>query len=341
MSSWRRSSVKTRLKFPAVLTGCALFCLVCALFSLTLGAAELSLTEVFTALVHGPGSGLAGRVIWYARLPRTAATLLCGGALAASGCVIQTVLGNNLASPGIIGINAGAGLAVTVCCAAGALSGWTIAGSAFLGALGAALLVTLAAQKVGASRSTVILGGVALNSFLGALSEAVTSLVPDAGALSADFRVGGFSAVSALRLSPAAALILISLVLLMTLHSELDLMTLGEETARGLGMNVRRTRTILLILAALLAGASVSVAGLLGFVGLIVPHAARFLAGNQAQRLLPAAVLLGAGLVTACDLAGRLFFAPYELSCGIFMALIGGPCFIALLLKGKGGGHHG
>lgn len=317
-----------------------MFCLVCALLSLTLGAAGLSLGDVLTALVRGPESGLAGTVVWYARLPRTAATLLCGGALAASGCVIQSVLGNDLASPGIIGVNAGAGLAVTLCCAAGALSGWAIAGSAFLGALGAALLVTLTAQKTGASRSTVILGGVAVNSFFNALRDAVASLSPEAGALSADFRVGGFSSVSASRLAPAAALILVSLVVLMTLHNELDLMTLGEETAQGLGMNVKRTRTLLLILAALLAGASVAVAGLLGFVGLVVPHAARALVGSQAQRLLPTAAVLGAGLVTACDLAGRLFFAPYELSCGIFLALIGGPCFIALL-KRKGGRRHG
>ena len=221
------------------------------------------------------------------------------------------------------------------------MSGWAIAAGSFLGALGAAMLVTLAAQKVGASRSTLILGGVAVNSFLNALSEAITSLVPDAAALSADFRVGGFCSISQTRLIPAAVLIFSSLILLMTLHNELDLMTLGEETAQGLGMPVKNTRTILLALAALLAGASVSVAGLLGFVGLIVPHTARYLVGNQSRRLIPTAALLGAGLVTICDLAARLAFAPYELSAGIFMALIGGPFFVMLLLNRKGGGRHG
>lgn len=316
-------------------------CVLAALLNLALGAAGLSLSDVIAALLRGPDATLAGRVVWYARLPRTAATLLCGAALAVSGCVIQAVLSNNLASPGIIGVNAGAGLAVTICCSLGAMSGWAIAAGSFLGALGAAMLVTLAAQKVGASRSTLILGGVAVNSFLNALSEAITSLVPDAAALSADFRVGGFCSISQTRLIPAAVLIFSSLILLMTLHNELDLMTLGEETAQGLGMPVKNTRTILLALAALLAGASVSVAGLLGFVGLIVPHTARYLVGNQSRRLIPTAALLGAGLVTICDLAARLAFAPYELSAGIFMALIGGPFFVMLLLNRKGGGRHG
>ena len=317
--------MKTRTK----LLLCGLFALLAAAASILLGAA-------------GDLSGLEGAVAWrilrYARLPRTFAALLSGAALAAAGCVIQAVLGNPLASPGIIGVNAGAGLAVTILCAAGVVSGWAIAGGAFFGALGAALLVTLTAQKVGASRSTVILGGVAVNSFLNALSEGITDLVPDAAALSVDFRVGGFSAVGQQRLVPAAVLILVSLVLVMTLHNELDVMTLGEDTAQGLGLNVKATRTVLLALAALLAGASVSFAGLLGFVGLIVPHMARRLVGVESGVLLPASALLGAGFVTVCDLAARLVFAPYELNAGVLMSVLGGPFFVWLLLK-RGGKH--
>lgn len=337
MNNWRGFSVARNKKLVLVL-GAGL-CLAAALLSLWLGAAGLGFSQVLGALVRGPDGSLAGRIVWYARLPRTAATLLSGAALAVSGCVIQGVLSNQLASPSIIGVNAGAGLAVTVCCALGILSGWAIAISSFLGALAAALLVTLAAQKVGASRSTVILGGVAVNSFLNALSQAITSLVPDAASLSADFRVGGFSSVSQSRLAPAAVLILVSLLFVFSLHNELDVMTLGEETAQGLGMQVKKTRTILLILAALLAGASVSVAGLLGFVGLIAPHAARALVGNRSKWLLPTSALLGAGFVTACDLAARTLFTPYELSAGILMSLIGGPFFLWLLLKKKGGRH--
>lgn len=333
---WRRSSLQTNRKFYLTLAVCCAACVLAGLLSVWLGAADLTVGQVLAAVIEGPKS-VAGRVVWYARIPRTAATVLSGSALAVAGCVIQAVLSNSLASPGIIGVNAGAGLAVTVLCAVGAVSGWAIAAGSFLGALGAGLLVTLAAQKVGASRSTVILGGVAVNSFLSALSEAVTSLVPDAAGLSVDFRTGGFSAVAQSRLIPAGILIVVSLILVLTLHNELDIMTLGEETAQGLGMNVKRTRTALLILAALLAGASVSFAGLLGFVGLIVPHAARKLVGSESRHLLPIAATLGAAFVTICDLAGRLIFAPYELSAGVLMSLIGGPFFVALLLRRKGG----
>ena len=182
----------------------------------------------------GLGAAALTPVIFrFVRLPRTLGCLLAGAALAVSGTVIQGVLNNKLASPSIIGVNAGAGLAVTLCCAFGSLSGWTIAGSAFLGALTSVLLIVFAAEKAGASRTTVILGGVAVNAFLKALSEALTTLVPDAGVLSGDFRVGGFASVVPVRLLPAGILICIALLVILTLHNELDVLTLGEETAKG------------------------------------------------------------------------------------------------------------
>lgn len=324
-----------RKRFPLFL-GAAVFFVAATLLSLMFGAAQLSLAQVWQAMVSGP-QDTAGWIFWYVRLPRTAACLLSGAALAVAGAVIQGVLANQLASPSIIGVNAGAGLAVTLCCAFGALSGWLIAASSFAGALLAVLLVTVTAQKTGASRTTVILGGVAVNSFLNALSEAVTNLIPEAGVLSADFRVGGFSSVAYTRLIPAGVLIVLSLFCCFTLCNELDVLTLGEETAQGLGLSVKKMRILFLILAAMLAGASVSFAGLLGFVGLIVPHAVRKLAGNESHILLPLCALGGAGFVTFCDLVSRLAFAPYELPVGILMSVLGGPFFVLLLWKQKGG----
>ena len=206
--------------------------------------------------------------------------------------------------------------------------------------MAAVLVVVLLAQKTGASRTTVILAGVALNSMLGALRDAVTTLVPEAGMLSGEFRVGGFSAVVPARLVPAGILIVAALVLVLTMCSELDVLALGEETAKGLGMSVKKVRTLFLLLAALLAGAAVSFAGLLGFVGLLVPHMARRLVGGENRLMLPLSVLLGAGFVTICDLASRMLFLPYELPVGILMSLIGGPFFLILLLKRKGGHGH-
>ena len=321
--------------FPAATA----LCLTAAVLSLLLGAVRLSPLQLWQALLDGP-SNTAGYIFWYARLPRTLACLLSGAALAVAGAVIQAVLSNRLASPGIIGVNAGAGLAVTVCCALGLLSGWAIALSSFAGAMAAVLLVVFTAEKTGASRTTVILGGVAVNSFLGALSEALVTLVPEAGVLSGDFRVGGFSSVVPVRLLSAGILICGALIILLTLHNDLDVLALGEETAQSLGMSVKKTRTIFLVLAALLAGASVSFAGLLGFVGLMVPHAIRSLVGCESRKLLPLCAVGGAGFVTACDLAARLLFLPYELPVGILMSVLGGPFFLGLLLKQKGGRTH-
>lgn len=319
--------------------GAAALCLAAALLSLLLGAAALSPAQLWQAVVEGPRS-TAGYIFWYARLPRTLACLLSGAALSVSGAVIQGVLGNSLASPGIIGVNAGAGLAVTVCCALGLLSGWAIALSAFAGAMAAVLLVVFLARKTGASRTTVILGGVAVNSLLNALSEAITTLVPDAGILSGDFRVGGFSSVVSARLLPAGILICGGLLILFTLCNDLDVLALGEDTARSLGMSVKNMRNLFLVLSAMLAGASVSFGGLLGFVGLMVPHAARGLVGNRSRYLLPLCALGGGGFVTACDLAARLVFAPYELPVGILMSVLGGPFFLMLLMKRRGGRSH-
>lgn len=327
-------------KKPSAFVLAAVFCLTAAVLSLCLGAAQLSLGQLWQAIINGP-TDTAGYIFWYSRLPRTAACLLCGGALACAGCILQNVLGNKLASPGIIGVNAGAGLGVTLCCALGLLSGWAVALAAFGGAMAAVLIVVLLARKTGASRTTVILSGVAMNSILGAFRDAVTTLVPEVSMLSGEFRVGGFSAVSPSRLIPAGILIAAALVIVLTLCNDLDVLALGEDTARSLGMTVRKMRTAFLLLAALLAGAAVSFSGLLGFVGLIVPHGLRRFAGNESRHLLPLCAIGGAGFVTACDVAARLLFAPHELPVGILMAVIGGPVFLLLLLKGKGGRGHG
>ncbi len=276
-------------------------------------------------------------ILLYARLPRTLASLAAGAGLAVSGAVLQNVLANRLASPGIIGVNAGAGLGVTLCCAMGTLSGLAVSCAAFGGSLITVLFIFLFSHRTNASKTTVILGGVALNSILNAVCESVTVLDTDVAMLSIDFRVGGFSAVSYMRLLPAAGLIALALAVLFTLCNELDVVTLGDETAQGVGLRVGRYRMLFLVLAALLAGAAVSFAGLLGFVGLIVPHFVRRFTGNESGRLLPMCAVAGAGFVTLCDMAARLLFAPYELPVGILMSVVGGPVFLYMLIRHKGG----
>lgn len=326
-------------KEKTVFTVAALLCLLSILLSLSLGAVPLSLGELWDAVCSG-AQNTAGYIFWYSRLPRSLACFLAGCALSVSGCILQAVLGNKLASPNIVGVNAGAGLAVTLCCALGLLSAWAVSVSAFLGALGAALLIVNLARKTGASRTTVILAGVAMNSILGALRDAVTTLVPEAAALSGEFRVGGFSSVSLARLLPAGIMIMAALLVVLTLCNELDVLALGEETAASLGLSVRPVRLLFLLLAAVLAGASVSFAGLLGFVGLLIPHFARRFTGSVSCRLIPLSALIGAAFVTICDVAARLLFAPHELYVGILLSAIGGPAFLLMLLRQRGGRSH-
>ena len=306
------------------------------LFALVLLLLAVAMSLSWGAAGWDPGSF----IFWYVRLPRTCACLLSGAALAVSGAVIQGVLHNKLASPSIIGVNAGAGLAVTLCAALGILGGWQTALFAFLGAFGAVLLISLGAKRWGASRSTVILMGVALNSLLGAVSDTVTTLLPDAAVMSNHFKIGEFSAVGYPQLLPCVALIAVTVLVLRTLHNQLDVLTLGESTAQGLGMRTAPMRTLFLLLAALLAGCAVSLAGLLSFVGLLVPHAVRRIAGSKASDLLGLCALYGAGFVCLCDTAARTLFAPYEIPVGILLAYLGAPFFIFLLLKGKGGRRH-
>ena len=315
----------------------AVFLAVSAVLSLCLGAAGLPVSKLWSALLSGPDASAAARILWYARIPRTLACILAGAGLSVSGAVIQKVLNNALASPGIIGVNAGAGLAVAICCALGAFAGWVVAGAAFAGAVCATFLVVLTARKSHTSRTTVVLAGVAVTACLNAVTETIRTMVPDAALASQDFRVGGFHAVNQARLLPAGILILLAIAAVCTLTNELELLSLGDDTAHSLGLRVNPVRNGLLTLAALLAGASVSFAGLLGFVGLIVPHIARKLVGSESGRLIPFCALAGGGFVALCDLAARVIFAPYELPKGILMSFLGGPFFIWLLVSKKGG----
>ena len=311
--------------------------LLSAILGVSLGATKINLWTSISEIIKGNIDGSEARILLYVRLPRVLGALVCGMALAVSGAVIQGVLANRLASPSIIGVNAGAGLAVTVCSALGIMSGWRLSLLAFLGAFLSVMLVSLGAKKWGASRGTVILMGVALNALLGAISDTVITFDPEIGMMSNDFKIGDFSSVTYAKLIPASVVVLISVLILLTLSNELDVLTLGDENAKGLGLNTGVMRVIFLLLPALLAGAAVSVCGLLSFVGLLVPHAVRRIATSESKHLLPLCALFGAGFVSICDTVARVVFAPYELPVGIIMAFLGAPFFIFILIRGKGG----
>ena len=320
-----------------------IYCVALALLLLSIilgvciGATKINLWDSLSEIIKGNTGSPESRILLYVRLPRVLAALVCGMALAVSGAVIQGVLANRLASPSIIGVNAGAGLAVTLCSAFGLIGGWQLSLFSFVGAFATVMLVSIGAKKWGASRGTVILMGVALNALLGAISDTITTFNPEISMMSNDFKIGDFSAVTYAKVIPSAMLIVVSVLVLITLSNELDVLTLGDENAKGLGLNTGVMRVIFLLLSALLAGAAVSVCGLLSFTGLLVPHAVRRVATSKAKHLIPLCALLGAGFVTLCDTLSRVIFAPYELPVGIIMAFLGAPFFIFILIRGKGG----
>lgn len=336
MRSWRTSSVGSRGRYGliAALAGLAL---LSGVANLAFGAVPIPPGEVVAALL-GRGEGTTAAIILYARLPRLCGCLLAGAALACAGVIIQGVLNNPLAAPNVIGVNAGAGLATALCCALapGAVRLTPVA--AFLGALAGVLLVLLISERAGAARITLVLAGVAMSSMFSAGIDAVVTFVPDALSGYTDFRIGGVKNLSMARLAPAFWVILIALVIALSLSNELDLLLLGRETAQSLGLPAKWLRLALLMLAAALAGAAVSFAGLLGFVGLLVPHIMRRLVGEESFPLLLSSALGGGLLLTACDLASRMLFAPFELPLGVVLSLAGGPFFIWLLLKQRRGG---
>ncbi len=314
--------------------------LLSVILGILLGSTKLSFSEMFSAITCGDYQSPEARILIYVRLPRVLGSLVCGMALAVAGAVIQGVLANRLSSPSIIGVNAGAGLAVTLCSAFGVIGGWQLSLFSFLGAFLTVMLVSVGAKKWGASRGTVILIGVALNALLGAIADTIITFVPEISVMSNDFKIGDFSSVTYAKVMPAAIGIVISVLVLQTLSNELDVLTLGDENAKGLGLNTGVMRAIFLMLSALLAGAAVSVCGLLSFVGLLVPHAVRRIGLSEAKHLIPLSAMFGAGFVTLCDTLARVLFAPYELPVGIMLAFLGAPFFIFILIKGKGGHRH-
>ena len=325
---------KCRNKNRILLPG-ALLLFACLLFSMSFGAGSYGIFKMLGAAFSAPDTP-AAQILLFARLPRTLAALLAGMGLASAGAIIQTVLDNPMAGPGIIGINSGAGFSAVLFLALFPGKTTFLPLAAFLGALCCMLLISFAARKTGASRTTLILSGVAVNALLNAASDAVTTLVPDALMGASAFRIGSFASVSPKVLLPAFLLTAAALALSLCFKGELEILSLGDDTAQSLGLNAPRTRFLLLLLAAALAGASVSIAGLLGFVGLIVPHALRLLLHDDLRLLLPASALYGGAFVLFADTLCRILFAPYEFPVGIVMAVLGAPLFLYLLFRRKG-----
>ena len=327
----------TRRNKYFLLAGFGILLIAAIVISLLVGSVNMPPGQVFDALMGRDRESTMSRIILYSRLPRTCAAFLAGAALAVAGVVIQTVLNNPLASPSIIGVNSSAGFAVAFVCAFWPAAQRYTPFIAFFGALAGVLLVMTLSQSTVAARITVVLAGVAISNLFSAGIDAVVTLVPDALNSVSDFRIGGFTGVTMSQLGPAAAIIAISLIIVFSLAHQLDILALGTDTAKSLGLAVGRMRIVFLVLAAALAGAAVSFCGLIGFVGLIVPHAMRRIVGEDNGILLVASAMGGSFFVLICDLIARVLFAPFEIPVGIVLSFAGAPFFLWLLFKQRGG----
>ena len=298
---------------------------------LCFGSAPLSLSELIS------GAGMSRTILLGIRLPRVLAGLLAGVGLSCAGVLLQTVTANDLASPNIIGINSGAGLAVILLLTLAPKAGAWLPMGAFCGAFGAALVILAAGSRLGSSRSGILLIGIAITTLFNAAISFLSLL--DEGILAQynHFTVGSLRAIRLGDLLVPGILIFVSFCAAMALSGRLSVLSLGDAAASALGVRVKGLRIAAMACAAACASAVVSFAGLLGFVGLVVPHIARALTGEKPIRLLPVAALSGGILVILADLLGRTLFAPSELPVGILMSLIGAPYFLILLIRRK---HH-
>jgi iron complex transport system permease protein len=278
-------------------------------------------------------------VVWQIRLPRIAAAVLIGAALAAAGATYQGLFRNPLVSPDILGVAAGAGL--------GAVLGIflsrsvvVVQGLAFIGGLAAVFTVYLvgAAMRGRDPMLVLVLAGVAMGTLLGSAISLVKVFADPYSQLPAItfWLLGSLTAITLADLKPILPLILLGLLPLYLLRWRMNLMSLGDEEARALGVETRRLRIVFVAAATLITAASVSVSGIIGWIGLIIPHAARLLAGPEFSRLLPAAMLLGAGYLLAIDTLARTM-ATIEIPIGILTAFIGAPVFLWLLASGRRG----
>ncbi|WP_300936043.1 FecCD family ABC transporter permease [Faecalibaculum rodentium] len=301
--------------------------------------AGLLVMLMILALAIGSTSQLTLPVFLHVRLPRMLGCLLAGSGLAVAGMILQTVLANPLASPNILGIQSGAGLMTVLSAALFPAAFGLRMPASFLGAFLASLFVMLLAKKIRASRSTIVLAGLAVSQIFSACIDLILTLAPDALTGYTDFRIGSLAGITLNRLLFPALCIVGAIVFTLLCARQLELMQLGQRDAQCAGLDVNHWMLGFLALASLLAGSVISFTGMIGFVGLIVPHMVRRLSPGPLMKQLVSCLLLGPAFLLLADLLARTMAAPYEIPAGILLTLAGGPYFLSLLLKGKGHGH--
>ncbi len=309
-------------------------CVISTLLSISVGSVRFSLGEILRALFVNDDSA-ARLLVFELRLPRVLVGGLVGICLSLSGCILQGVMRNDLASPSTVGVTSGASFVGYLTLALFPAHSHLLPIGAILGAFLTTMLIYALAYQRGVTPVKMILSGIAVSALFGALSDMIKTAFPDSLSSVSGFLVGGLNGAVWSDFFSVLPYALVGCVICLLLPQKMNVLMLGDDVARSLGLRVEGFRFFLIVVSSLLAGAAVSAAGLIAFVGLIVPHIARLLAGSDYKYLFPTATLLGFSLVTLCDTLGRVIMSPGEIPVGIILSLIGAPFFLWLLRTRK------
>ncbi|MEK3748636.1 iron ABC transporter permease [Paenibacillus sp. FSL E2-8871] len=330
--------LKARIAKHSFLLFLGLTCIVAALslLSLSVGGVSVPLKEVLASLT-GRNAEASNLIIMQFRLPRIVAAILIGAALAVAGALLQGVIRNPLASPDLLGVTGGASVAVVAFMTF--VTGYSIHWVPFI-AIGGALVATtinyVFAWKKGVSPFRLVLIGIGISTAMGALTTFL--LISGPAYLAAqvlNWMTGSIYGTNWSYIEVLWPWVAVFIPLSLLLAKELNVQSLGEDVARGLGSRLQLSRMLLLFYSVALAGAAVGVAGTISFIGLMAPHISRMLVGNSYKLIIPVSALIGAIILLLADLAGRMLFQPLDVPAGVFTAGIGAPFFMYLLFKRK------
>ena len=335
---------RPRLRPSVLIVGLLIALVVACLAAAAIGAYEVPPLEILGSLLHRVGidagpvpAGVGESVLWDIRFPRVALALLVGGSLGCAGAAMQGTFSNPLAEPGIVGVSSGAAVGAVTAIVVGvtALGSWSITAAAFAGGLVTVGLVYAASRSNGRTEVvTLVLTGVAVNALAGALLGLLMFMSTDAELRSITFwQLGSVAQATWPKVAAVTPVAVLGFAAVVLLAPKLDLLALGERSARHLGVDVERLRLQMLVIVALLTASAVAVSGIVLFVGLVVPHLVRMVVGPAHRVLVVASGLAGALLLVLADLIARTAVAPSEIPLGVLTALVGSPFFFWLLRR--------
>lgn len=318
-----------------VVTTALALCMGACMGSIVAGMVKVTVPDLYGLLCGDQVAPLVRQIVTNVRLPRIITGFLVGMNLSVAGALLQAILRNPIASPNVIGVNAGAGLAAVIIMTLFPGSVSLIPVAAFCGALGASFFIYALATKTTGTSSTVhiVLAGVAVSSLLSAVTAGLMTINSDVLDVTYSWLLGSLSGRSWLAVTTIAPYSAVGFALAFLISPKLNLFALGDEVAGSVGLRTNLYRMVTIMTASVLAGSAVSVAGTIGFVGLIAPHTARLFVGADHRYLVPLSALFGALLLVVSDTAARTIFQPLELSVGIITSVLGAPFFLVLLFQ--------